>query len=198
MKLSKNKKINSKRLFELQLIKSKTYTQTKKGNFKNPTINLSNMLLDFKKSINVIFKYHRNNKRILFIGSPKILENSINSNTSHTSIPSFLKIRNEFILNNFLSKSIRLNKHLFNNKNFLVTKLKKKPELIVLFNHKNKESVIKEAATAKIPLIEFNSSKQRENWNYSYTVQGNMEYNKNKIIDNVLFVVLNSIFSNKH
>lgn len=198
MKLNKTRKINSKRLFELQLIKAKAYSKTNSTLFKKPETDLSNILLDFKKSVNIIFKYHKNNKRILFIGSPKILENQINSNTIHTSIPSFLSIRNKFIADSYISKNIKFNKYFFNNQNFFLSKLKKKPELVVIFNHIKKESIIQQTHIAKIPVIEFNFNRYRKDWNYNYNIHGNIELNKNKLIDNVLFVILNSLFSNKH
>lgn len=197
MKLHKNKKINSRRLFELQLIKSKMYTHTKKKHSNKLENDLSGLLIDFKKSINIIFKYHKNNKRILFIGSPQIFENLINSKTIHTAMPDFLDFRNKLTINSYISKTLKLNKHLFNNKNFLLSKLKKKPELIVMFNHIQKESVIKETTLAKIPIIEFNANRDRENWSYNYAVQGSMNINKNKTIDNIFYIILNSLFSNR-
>lgn len=196
MKLLKNKKINSKRIFELQLIKSKTYAPfLKSSNFKKPKLNLSNTVTDFKKALNIIFKYHKHNKRILFIGSPKILENLINLNTIHTSIPDYLCLKNKITINNYLYKNIKLNKHLFDQKKFLLSKIIKKSELVVMFSHYKKESVIKETNIAKIPTIEFNSTEQRNELNNNYNVLSRIEFNKNKNIDNIFFAILNSIFS---
>ena len=112
-------------------------------------------------------------------------------------MPDFLDFRNKLTINSYISKTLKLNKHLFNNKNFLLSKLKKKPELIVMFNHIQKESVIKETTLAKIPIIEFNANRDRENWSYNYAVQGSMNINKNKTIDNIFYIILNSLFSNR-
>lgn len=193
MKLLKNKKLNSKHIFELQLIKSKTYTPyIKNYNFKKPKLNLSNTVIDLKRALNIIFKYHKYNKRILFIGSPQIIENLINLNTIHTSIPYHLYLKNKTIISNYLCKNIILNKHLFNQKKFFLSKITKKPELIVIFNNNEKKFKNKEINVMKIPLIEFNSVEQRNKINYN--ILNNIEFNKN--INNIFFTVLNSIFSN--
>ena len=194
MKLLKNKKINSKHIFELQLIKSKTYAPfTKNYSFKKSKLHLSNTIIDFKKALNIIFKYHKHNKRILFIGSPKIIENLINLNTIHSSVPDFFCLRNKITINDHLYKNIKLNKHFFDQKKFLLHKIKKKPELVVIFNHDKKESIIKETSIAKIPTIEFNSSEELNN---NYNVLSRIAFNKNKNIDNLFFAILNSLFSN--
>ena len=194
MKLLKNKKINSKHIFELQLIKSKTYAPfTKNYSFKKSKLHLSNTIIDFKKALNIIFKYHKHNKRILFIGSPKIIENLINLNTIHSSVPDFFCLRNKITINDHLYKNIKLNKHFFDQKKFLLHKIKKKPELVVIFNHDKKESIIKETSIVKIPTIEFNSSEELNN---NYNVLSRIAFNKNKNIDNLFFAILNSLFSN--
>lgn len=195
MKLLKNKKINSKHIFELQLLKSKSYTPyLNNSNFKSPKLILSKTITDFKKSLNIIFKYHKHNKRILFIGSSKIIEDLINLNTIHTSILSDLYLENETIINNYLYKNIKLNKYLFDNKKFLLNKIIKKPELIVLFDHNKKHYIIKEANIVKIPVIEINSLQQRNELNHNYNVLSSNPTNRN--INNIFFTILNSLFSN--
>ena len=120
MKLLKDKKLNSKRIFELQLIKSKTYIPyIKSFNFKKPKQNLTNNIIDLKRALNIIFKYHKYNKHILFIGSPTIIENLINLNTIHTSVSNHLYLKNKTIINNYLHKNVIFNKHLFDKKKFL-------------------------------------------------------------------------------
>ena len=195
MKLLKNKKLNSKRIFELQLIKSKAYIPyIKSSNFKKPKQNLTNTIVDLKRTLNIIFKYHKYNKRILFIGSPKIIKDLINLNTIHTSISDNLYLKNKTIINNYLYKNVIFNKHLFDQKKFLLSKTLKKPELIIIFNHSKKEFINKETNTAKIPTIELNSVEQRNKVNYN--VSNSIEFSKNKNIDNLFFAILNSLFSN--
>lgn len=200
MKLIKNK-INSKKIFEIHLIKSKTYEQpVKKKTLKSlPNIAICDIMVNFKKSLNIIFKYHKNNKRILFIGNPKVIEDEINSNTIHTSIPNSSQIDlHGLVTNNFIANSVKLNKYLFKNTKFILSKLRKKPELIVIFKHTQKSLLIKESMVSKIPTIEFNCNLQRNSWKYAYSVPGNLNLTENKIIDNIFFIVFNSLLNRSY
>ena len=87
MKLEKTK-IKSKRLFELHLIKSKIYEQPiEKSILKHlPDVNVANIMLHFKKALQVIFKYHSNDKRILFIGTPTVIETILNQKSNHLAL----------------------------------------------------------------------------------------------------------------
>lgn len=198
MKLIKNK-LNSKKIFELHLIKSKTYEQPmKKKTLKSlPNIAINDIMINFKKSLNIIFKYHKNNKRILFIGNSKIIENKINNNTIHTSVSNFTSI-NEIITNKFISNSMKLNKYLFKNTNkFILSKLKKKPELIVMFKPSQSKHLSKESLVSKIPIIEFNCNLKR-NSSCNYNVPSNLNLNENKNIDNIFFIIFNSLFNRSY
>ena len=197
MKVIKHK-INSKKLFELHLIKSKTYESlTKKKNLKNlPNKSLSDIMVNFKKSLNIIFKYHKNNKRILFIGIPKEISTQINLNTIHTSISHVPQSINQTITNNFILNSIKLNKYLFKDKKFLLSKTQKKPELIIIFKHTKNRSITKESRIAKIPIIEFNYNLKRNEWDYSYNIPGHSNINKNS--HNIFFIILNSLFNKSY
>jgi ribosomal protein S2 len=198
MKLIKNK-INSKKIFKLHLIKSKTYEQPiKKKTFKSlPNIAIRDIMLNFKKSLNLIFKYHKNNKRILFLGNPKVIEDKINNSTIHTSISNYEKtsLNKEVITNNFIANSIKLNKYLFKNNKFILSKLIKKPELIVIFKQQQNNHLIKESKVLKIPVIEFNCNLKRNNWHYNYSIPGNLNLTENKIINNIYFIVFNSLLN---
>jgi ribosomal protein S2 len=198
MKLVKNK-INSKKIFKLHLIKSKTYEQPmKKKMFKSlPNIAIRDIMINFKKSLNLIFKYHKNNKRILFIGNPKVIEDKINSNTIHTSIPNYdtNTLNKGVITNNLVANSIKLNKYLFKNNKFILSKLLKKPELIVIFKQQQNNNLIKESKVSKIPIIEFNCNLNRNNWNYNYSIPGNLNLTENKVINNIYFIIFNSLLN---
>lgn len=198
MKLIKNK-INSKKIFKLHLIKSKTYEQPmKKKTFKSlPNIAIRDIMLNFKKSLNLIFKYNKKNKRILFIGNPKVIEDKINNDTIHTSITNYDKntLNKGVITNNLVANSVKLNKYLFKNNKFILSKLLKKPELIVIFKQQQNNNLIKESTVSKIPVIEFNSNLERNNWNYNYSIPGNLNLTENKIINNIYFIVFNSLLN---
>jgi len=195
MKLTEQK-INSKKIFELALIKSKTYSNNKNGKkIKNVPRNLLNdLMIDLKKSLHIIFKYHRNNKRILFIGVPKKIESMINLNTIHTALPNGLDITRKQIINNFLLNSSKLNKHVFSNTKFLLSKLQKRPELIVIFTSEKKDQIIKENKLAKIPIIEFNYKEEKRDWDYFYRIPGNFNSNRN----NIFFMLINSLLNKSY
>jgi ribosomal protein S2 len=198
MKLIKNK-INSKKIFKLHLIKSKTYEQPmKKKTFKSlPNIAIRDIILNFKKSLNLIFKYHKNNKRILFVGNPKVIEDKINNDTIHTSVQNYDKntLNKGVITNNLIANSVKLNKYLFKNNKFILSKWLKKPELIVIFKKQQDNNLIKESTVSKIPVIEFNCNLKRNNWNYNYSIPGNLNLTENKIINNIYFIVFNSLLN---
>jgi ribosomal protein S2 len=198
MKLIKNK-INSKKIFKLHLIKSKTYEQPmKKKTFKSlPNIAIRDIMLNFKKSLNLIFKYHKNNKRILFVGNPKVIEDKINNDTIHTSIQNYDKntLNKGVITNNLIANSVKLSKYLFKSNKFILSKLLKKPELIVIFKEQQNDNLIKESTVSKIPVIEFNCNLKRNSRNYNYSIPGNLNLTENKIINNIYFIVFNSLLN---
>ena len=197
MKLIKNK-INSSKIFKLHLIKSKTYEQPTKKTLKGePDTIICDIMINFKKSLDLIFKFHKNNKRILFIGNPKVIEDKINKNTIHTSISNYDKntLNKVIAINSLIENSVRLNKHLFKNNKFILSKLLKKPELIVIFKEQKNNNLIKESTVSKIPMIEFNCNLTRNNWNCNYRVPGNLNLTENKIINNIYFIVLNSFLN---
>jgi ribosomal protein S2 len=154
-------------------------------------------MLNFKKSLTLIFRYNKENKRILFIGNPKVIEDKINNDTIHTSIQNYDKntLNKGVITNNLIANSVKLNKYLFKNNKFILSKLLKKPELIVIFKQRQNNNAIKESKVSKIPVIEFNCNLERNNWNYSYSVPGNLNSSENKFIHNIYFIVLNSLLN---
>jgi ribosomal protein S2 len=134
-------------------------------------------MLNFKKSLNLIFKYH------------KVIEDKINKITIHTFMSNYDKntINKEVITNNFIANSVKLNKYLFKNNKFILS------ELIVIFKHQQNTHLIKESTVLKIPVIEFNCNLKSNNWNYNYSIPGNVNLTENKIINNIYFIVFNSL-----
>ena len=192
MKLTKNK-ILSNRICEIHLIKSKVYEQPSPKILYNLNFNLSYIMLSFKKALSIIFKYLKNNKRIFFIGVPKPLEKKINMSTIHLATPKSLDIKG-FNFNKAVLESLKLTKHLFKDDKIVLTKIRKKPELIVVFNYKRKDYIVKESFVSKIPVIEFNFYIHKKTWNYNYNVIGNIPFT-NHIGDNVFFIILNSLLN---
>ena len=194
MKINKNKQ-KKKQIIQFHLIKSKIFYE-KESNFLNYllTFNLSKIVIKLKKSIQIIFKFHKKNKKILFIGIPKLLEQKINSKTNHIAIPKFFNISGIFI-NKSVVKSLKFKNQLFiKNKSVNFSKLLYKPDLIVTFKTENMDSIIKESKNAKIPLILFNANFEdyKKLKNSVYEVPGNLNFN-DKIIDNLFLKIVNSI-----
>ena len=159
MKIKKNI-LKTKQLLMLQLIKSRVYDNTYKNNSLDslPIIDMHSLIIKLKKVVNILFEYHKNKKKILFIGIPKIIETKINNETNHVAIPKFYNILGLFI-NKSILKSLRLKHQILKNNNKLsFTKLLNKPDIIVIIDSDQTESIIKESSRAKIPVIVFNSN----------------------------------------
>ena len=80
----KLKTLQFKQILKLHLLKYRTYEQSLKNNNFNlvTELTLNQIIINFKKILQVIFQYHSQNKRILFIGIPKKLELKINKTTN--------------------------------------------------------------------------------------------------------------------
>jgi ribosomal protein S2 len=193
MKIKKTK-VKSTRFFELHLIKSRTYEQSfKKNTLKNlQSVNLINIMLNFKKAMHIIFKYHKNNKRILFVGVPQIIETKLNLMTKHIAVPNSFNIQGLF-LNKSMLKGITLKQQLLKNTNYLLSKINNKPDLIVVFNEEKDQQLVKEGYIARIPVIKFNNNLQEKYWKHSYDIPGNIRSNNSKTVDNIFFIILNAI-----
>jgi ribosomal protein S2 len=201
MKLEKIK-IKYKRLFELHLIKSRIYEQPIKKNMSEnlPDADLSNIMLNFKKALQVIFKYHSNNKRILFLGVPKVIETTLNSQTNHTAVSNSFNIK-RLQLSKSIKNSVRFSSRIAATaKASVLPKLNSKPDLIVLFDQSfldsKYEAIVKEAYIARIPVIKFNDTLQERYWKHCYGVPGNLNSSSTKTIDNIFFTIVNSMLKN--
>jgi len=197
----KIKKVKIKQLLKLNLLKSKVYEQPiKKMKFNNLIdTNLNQIVVDLKRILQIIFQYHQTNKRILFLGLPHKLESAINQLTKHVAVPKDFNIQG--MISNYNSKSFKTHKNLDKAwlrtySKFLLPKLSKRLDLIVLFNHEKSKAIASEAAAAKIPVVLFGTDSDLQNAAL-YSVEGNFktiltDYNKN-----IFFIGLNCLFK-KH
>nr|BBC77729.1 ribosomal protein S2 [Nitzschia sp. NIES-3576] len=196
----KIKQFKFKQILKLHLLNSGMYEYTtKKVNSATSTdSSLIQVVSSFKKALSIIFEFHQAKKTILFIGVPKKLELKINKLTNHTAVPHSFDLQG-VISNTF--KPLKLSKK---DKNFfsklylksLLPKLLRKPDLVVLFSHEKKQTVINESYIAKVPLITFDCDNSiKDTWvNNLYNVQGvnfNVSQNSNK---NIFFIGLNFLF----
>ena len=157
----KIKKFKFKQILKLHLLNSRAYEYAAKKTSPGllTDLTLTQVISDFKKGLHIIFQYHQAEKRILFIGVPKKLEGRINKTTNHLAVPSTFNLQGVISNNLPALKAANLNKHsLFRaHSKLLLPKLLKKPDLVVLFSHEKKQSIITESQVAKVPLITFGS-----------------------------------------
>jgi ribosomal protein S2 len=191
MKINKIKSHKFK-LIKLNLIKTKVYKK-KHNNF----IKIENITNRLKKSLHVIYKYHVNNKKIVFIGTPiniNIKFKKMLQNTKHVLIPEALwmngLITNQFSCFKYLSK----NHKLINNKiSEILFKLKNKSDLIVILNTSENKSALEESYLARIPTISINCDLNVTDLQSSYKVPGNFQFKKKKIRDTFFYSILTAI-----
>lgn len=158
----KLKKFKFKQILKLHLLNSRAYEHAaKKAKTSNQIdFNLTQVLMDLKKILHVIFEYHQASKKILFIGLSKTLEKTINSSTPHVAVDS------TFELQGFLSKRLNVVESSADarrspaglNVKSLLPKLSKKPDLIVILAHDKSLNLIAESNLTKIPTITFDST----------------------------------------
>jgi len=190
-------------LFKLKLIKSKIYKTNLKNQKLDHSLNiiLEQIELHLKKILQIIYEYHVNNKQILFIGVPILLQNKLNTvlkKTKHSLIPEAIwvngLISNKAAIFRNLNlkrlKNIKKQKYNINNINTLLT-IVKKPDLVIVFNRDLDSNAITEIYKLRIPIISLNN-----NLNFdlktTYAVPGDFT-TKNQQIPNIFFIALYSI-----
>lgn len=199
----KTKKFKSKQLLKLHLLKSRIFEYSiKKTNFNylNPA-DLDQILVGVRKALQIIFQYDLSNKRILFIGLPTKLEFKINSLTQHVAVSNIFDIQS-IVSNNATNSLVDLknstSKFAKRNPKVLLPKLIKKPDLVILFDHKKSSAILSDSWTAKIPAISFVSIDNFRNSTVqnSYFVNGNFKNILTAFDKNIFFIGLNFLFRN--
>jgi len=194
----KIKKTRIKQLLKLSLLKLRVYEQftnkTKLNGFVDS--NLNQIIVNIKKVLQIIFQYHKAEKRILFVGVPCELEQKINQLTKHVAVPKNFDIQG--MVSNFDPKVFLKSENLDQawSKNFLkslLPKLSKKLDLIVLFNHEKSDSILTESKIAKIPVIFFGVN-QDPLKSPLYSVGGDFKNLLTGPNQNILSIGLNFLF----
>ena len=187
----------------MHLLKARVYEQSIKKTNLNDLIDFSldQILVGIKKALQIIFQYHQTEKRILFIGLPPVLELKINQFTRHIAVSNTFNIQGFISNNNF--KSFKNNKNfnqglLKNYSKFLLPKLTKTPDLIVLFDHEKSKNILSEAWGSKVPVIFFDTNSNFHNaFSYNfYVVKGNFKNVLATSDKNIFFVGLSFLFKN--
>ena len=194
----KIKKTRIKQLLKLSLLKLRVYEQfTNKTKFNGfVDSDLNQIIVNIKKVLQIIFQYHKAEKRILFVGVPCELEQKINQLTKHVAVPKNFEIQG--MVSNFDPKVFLKSENLDQawSKNFLkslLPKLSKKLDLIVLFNHEKSESILTESKIAKIPVIFFGVN-QDPLKSPLYSVEGDFKNLLTGPNQNILSIGLNFLF----
>ena len=196
MKLKKILKLRSK-LIKIGLIKLHLVPKhTDKFNLNNK---LDQLEVYFKKILTIIFQYHVNRKKILFLGVNKKIQKKFKKKikrTKHIFFPEHYWIRG--LLTNypnfFKSFKSKKNSSVYNAiKNRQLNKyllFRKKPHLIVIFNQTPQPLIINEAIKLKIPIITLNFEMIINNMTF-YHLPGNTNFLSGK--NHMILLFLNSI-----
>jgi ribosomal protein S2 len=178
MKLKKIGKPKNK-LLQLQILK--LHNKKKSYDF---SIDLKQMEVNLHKISDVIYKYHNADKRILFAGFPSSFSQTLKS-TKHILIPEFLWF--DGMLSNrtsFVNSSMKKTpKNIFR----LMLKLKKKLDLIVVYNLNKNSTAIKEGYLERVPVITFSKQTDVFNIKTTYNSTGNYEFINERSENNSLF-----------
>lgn len=175
----KNTTRNQNKLLKLKLIKTKIY----KKNHAFKQLKIEDIEHRLKKGLQIIYKYHINNKKILFISSSLVLKTKIKN--------LFKNIKHLFIPQQFWSNGEITNKQQFHSKK--ISKLENKANLIVILDKLVNNNIIKESYKAKIPIIFLGNSLNIFEANSSYKIPGDFLLNKKKLRDNFFLVLLKTI-----
>lgn len=149
----------------------------------------------FKNALNIIYKFHSENKKILFLGTPLKLNKQLKElfkNTNHSFIPE--KIWLGGILTNTKSIFKFLFKKYFkknrNNLKFLFS-LTSKNNLIVILNESLNTNPLKEFSKKRIPTISLNYNIMNlGNYSSAYKIKQNFNNIENKSINTLFFSIL--------
>ena len=192
MKITTLKKYKTK-LLKLKLLKTKTYKSQKNFDY----LLLKNMEARLKKILNIIYRFHIANKKILFIGTPLKLNSQIKQllkNKKHNFIPESVWI-NGIITNSKPSFKYLIKQHAINkNKTskFLFN-LKNQADLIVILNKRSNLIALKESLLKRIPIISLNTNYNFLNSNLSvYKTIGNYNFTKKAIRSNIFFLLVSA------
>ena len=181
---------NKTKLIKLKLLKTQTYI--KKNHLSN--IKIEDIVCRLKKGLHIIYKYHINNKRILFIGSPLSTYDEIKQllkNTKHILIPESVWMNG--IITNKSSFLQCLSKNTNNKKiSELLFQFKKRSDLIVILKQSTNISALNEIYNTRIPVIVLNSNLNILNPKSTYKIPGNFSFTEKKTRHHFFYSILNT------
>lgn len=188
MKLNKINLYKNK-ILKLKLIQTKIYKKND-HNF----IKIEDIYSRLKKALHIIYDYHINNKRIVFIGTPINISykfKKLLKKTKHILIPESIWISGLFTNQETCFKHLTENPKSTNNKTSkILFQLEKKIDLIVILDFNSNKAAINEAYLTRIPLIFLNWDFKTSNNNLIYKIPGNFKFTKKKIRDMFFYSIL--------
>lgn len=187
----KIKKVNlsKSKLFNIKLIKSKMY----KKHHLLKTITLENIKSRLKKALYIIYFYHINNKKILFVGNPLNINKELKKllkKTKHSFISQDTWIPGVITNQNVSFKSFFRKQE--NNKELskILLQLKKKSDLIVIIDEETDKIALKESFFSRIPSISLNSNLSIGDLKSTYKIPGNFIFPKKNLSNNFFYSCL--------
>ena len=190
--------IKKYKLFKYNLLKLQFYKHNNYNNIFSKSV-LEQTEISLKQLLKIIYEYHVNNSKILFIGFPVVFKKQqvkLVNLTNHDFISQKFWLngtfRNRFSVFTYL-KNLQL-KNFSKSLNTLLT-LKSKPHLVVFFDNNLETGVINEFYKAGIPVIVFNCKKiNLEKALYKTLINLNFD---NKNLKLTLFFFIYSILKKK-
>lgn len=170
MKIKKN--INNKnKLLKLKLIKTKIFIKK----YTIDALKIEEIEHRLKKNLQIIYKYHLLQKKILFISSFFI-----------TRLSNLLQFTNHehLVVSNLFSNKIVTKK---------ILKITSSYDLLVSLDYLANENTIKKNLKIKIPIVSMFNNKDVSNIKISYKIFGEFFLFKKKIKDHLLFYLLKSV-----
>jgi ribosomal protein S4 len=203
MKIRKIKKFQYT-LLKLNLIKSQIYKKKIQKNNHDDVLNIKTELIELhlKRSLQVIYKYHMNHKKILFIGIPQNFQkkfSKILKNTKHVALPQSIWV-NGILSNRYATfrylylkrrKNIKKKNWLQNKIIYFLISVIKQPDLIVIFNPNLEKNALNETYKLKLPIVALENNLYF-NTKFFYKVPGNFQHIYKKT-QHAIFLILASI-----
>jgi ribosomal protein S2 len=183
MKLKSTVK-NKNKLLKLKLIKTKIY----KKNYSFANLKIEDIEYRLKKGLEIIYKYHVNGKKILFVSSSSAIEIAIKNllkNTKHIFMPDYLWLNGTII-----NKQPLFSKSQEKNLRETTLKFKKNNNLTVILDKEIKNHIITESFKTKTPVIFLGNSLNIFDIKSNYKIPGNFLLAKKKIRDNFFLALL--------
>jgi len=171
------------KLFKYNLLKLQIYSDKM---FVHNSNDFSILILEqieayIKQALKIIFEYHINQFRILFLGFPvvsKLKQMKLVHFTNHNFISekSWIRgiFRNRFSVLTYLKL---MQSHNFSKNIKQLLTIKAKPHLVVIFNQSLEINSINEFYKAGIPILAFNCNLLRNN-QITYKIPGNFNFRK--------------------